>query len=53
MGLCLARRRGQKKIVDAFEKEQEQGEAEMIERRTNGQSECRLRGGEEGGTESC
>lgn len=41
MGLCLARRRGQEKIVDELEKEQrgEGGgaqEAEMIERRTNG-----------------
>lgn len=35
MGFCLARRRGQKKIVDGLEKEQEVGETEevgMIER---------------------
>lgn len=50
MVLCLARWRGQEKIVDELEKEQRGGggteEAGMIERRTNGQSECRVRGGE-------
>lgn len=48
MVLCLARWRGQEKIVDELEKEQRGGggmeEAEMIERRTNGQSECGVRG---------
>lgn len=50
MVLCLARWRGQEKIVDELEKEQRGGggleEAGMIERRTNGQSECGVRGGE-------
>lgn len=36
-----------------LKRSREKGEAEMIERRTNGQSECGLRGGEEAGTESC
>lgn len=47
MGLCLARRRGQEKIVGGLEKEHRGGreteKAEMIERTTNGQSECRVR----------
>lgn len=51
MVLCLARWRGQEKIVDEIE-EEERGngggmeEAEIIERRTNGQSKCRVNKGE-------
>lgn len=51
MGLCLARRRGQEKIVDGLEREQGGGrnsEAEMMEQGTNRRSEFRMRGGERG-----
>ncbi len=52
MGLCLARRRGQEKIVDDLEKSaKRRGEVEkteMIEKGTNGQSECMVREAEVG-----
>lgn len=55
MGFCLARQRGQEKIEDGLEKEQEAGEveeAEMIEKGTNGRSECRMSRGVRGGVKS-
>lgn len=55
MGFCLARRRGQEKIEDGFEKVQEgggNGGGGDDREGTNGQSECRVRGGLRDGVRS-
>lgn len=47
MGLCFARRQGQQKVVDKFERKHKGGESrvegEMMKQITNGQRRCMWR----------